>query len=144
MNDYSGDPSRIEHELAETRARLGNHLEELTRRLSPGQLLDEGLTYLRNGQGAAFLRNLGQDLRDNPLPVALSVIGVGWLAAASSMSSGRGASRAVVPYDQARSWRAASDDIAARARSAGDAVSRTAADTEERFRARVANRKSVV
>ena len=25
MNDYSGDPNRIEHELAETRARLRVH-----------------------------------------------------------------------------------------------------------------------
>jgi hypothetical protein len=65
MNDYSGDPGRIEHELAETRARLGNHLEELTRRLAPGQLFEEGLSYLRNGQGATFIRNLGEDVRDN-------------------------------------------------------------------------------
>jgi Protein of unknown function (DUF3618) len=141
MNDYSGNPGTIERELSETRARLGNHLEELTRRLSPGQLLDEGLSYLRNGQGATFVRNLGQDLRDNPLPVALSAVGLAWLAAASSFSSGR-TSGAVVPYDQARSWRGASDDIAERARSAGDAVSRAAEETEESFQARVAEARA--
>lgn len=143
MNDYSGDPSRIEQELAVTRARLGNHLDELTRRLSPGQLLDEGLAYLRNGQGAVFVRNLGEDLRDNPLPVALSAIGLAWLAVASSTSSGR-TSRAVVPYDQAQSWRAASDHLAERARRAGDAVSRAAEDTEDSFRERVAEARARV
>jgi hypothetical protein len=143
MNDYPGDPNRIEHELAATRARLGNHLEELTRRLSPGQLLDEGLSYLRNGQGAAFMRNLGADLRDNPLPVALSAMGLAWLAVASSTSPGR-PSRAVVPYDQAQSWRAASDDLAERARQAGDAVTRAAEDTEDSFLARVAEARARV
>lgn len=138
MNDYSGNAGAIERELSETRARLGNHLEELTRRLSPGQLLDEGLSYLRNGQGAAFVRNLGQDVRDNPLPVALSAVGLAWLAAASSFSSGRSTLGALVPYDQAQSWRMARDDVAERARTAGDAVSRAAEDTEESFRARVA------
>lgn len=143
MNEYSGDPGRIEHELAETRARLGNHLEELTRRLAPGQLFEEGLSYLRNGQGATFIRNLGEDVRDNPLPLALTAAGLAWLAAASSFSSGR-TSRAVVPYDQAQSWRMASDDVAERARSAGDAVSRAAEETEESFRARVAEARARV
>jgi hypothetical protein len=143
MNDYSGSPSRIEHELAATRARLGNHLEELTRRLSPGQLLDDGLSYLRNGQGAVFVRHLGEDLRDNPLPVALSALGLAWLAVASSTSSGR-PSRAVVPYDQAQSWRSASEELSERARQAGDAVSRAAEDTEDSFRARVAEARARV
>ncbi len=139
MNDYSGDPGRIEHELAETRARLGNHLEELTRRLSPGQLLDEGLSYVRDGQGATFMRNLGADLRDNPLPVALTALGVAWLAVAS-----RYGSSGEVPYDQAQSWRAASDDLSDRARRAGDAITRAAEETDEGFRARVAEARARV
>jgi Protein of unknown function (DUF3618) len=143
MNDYSRDASRIERELAETRARLGDHLEELTRRLSPGQLLDEGISYLRNGQGAAFMRNLGEDLRDNPLPVAMTAIGVAWLAVASNTSGGRN-SRALVPYDRAQSWRGASDDLADRARRAGDAVTRAAEETEESFRSRVAEARARV
>lgn len=144
MNDYSGDPSRIENELAATRARLGNHLEELTHRLSPGQLLDEGLSYVRNGQGAAFVRNLGSDLRDNPLPVALTALGVAWLAVASNMPTRRNGTRDVVPYDQAQSWRATTDDLADRARRAGDAVTRAAEDTEDAFHARVAEARARV
>lgn len=134
MKEYNSDPASIEHDLAETRARLSNHLEELTRRLSPGQLVDEALSYVRNGQGAAFARNLGAELRDNPLPVALTGMGLAWLMIASSTASwnGRG-SRAVVPYDPAR----AQDEIADRARRAGEAVKRRADETEEAFRARV-------
>lgn len=144
MNDYSGDPGRIEHELSETRARLGSHLEELTRRLSPGQLIDEGLSYLRDGQGATFVRNLGGELRDNPLPVALTAIGVAWLAIAGSTSGSRSIprNRAMVPYDQARSWRAESSELAERARRAGDAISRGVEETEETFRERVADARA--
>jgi hypothetical protein len=42
-------PDVIERELERTRARLGDHLDELTRRLSPGQLVDEALMYVKEG-----------------------------------------------------------------------------------------------
>lgn len=144
MNDRTNDPTTIERDLAETRARLSTHLDELTRRLSPGQLVDEGLAYLRNGQGAEFVRKLGDDVRDNPLPVALTGLGVAWLAVASTVRRDQPASRAVVPYDQARASRSTGDedDIAERARRAGDAVTRGAEDTEEAFRARVAEARA--
>src|ERR1700760_1926377 len=117
MNDHAGNPASIEHDLAETRARLGNHLDELTRRLSPGQLVDEGLSYLRTGQGAVFARNLGAQLRDKPLPVALTGIGLAWLAVASSLpANGRG--RSMVPYDADYARRSTMDTL----RSAKDSM----------------------
>jgi len=124
----SSDPTTIERALAETRARLDSHLDELTSRLSPGQLLDDGLDYLRRGQGAQFVRNLGCQLRDNPLPVALVGIGLVWLMAASAWSRSS--------TDRTDGTRGtvgnAFDDVAARAQRAGDASedafdSRTAA-----------------
>jgi hypothetical protein len=143
VNTHTADTANIERDLAETRVRLGNHLEELTRRLSPGQLLDDGLAYLRNGQGAAFARNLGSDLRDNPLPVALTGIGLAWLAIASGVSRNTNGSRDVVPYDQAEAWRGTSD-VAGRAHRAGEAVTRAAQETEDAFRARVAEARAGV
>lgn len=143
MNDRANDPAAIERDLAKTRVRLSSHLDELTRRLSPGQLIDEGLAYLRNGQGAEFVRRLGADLRDNPLPVALTGLGVAWLAVASSFRR-EPATRAVVPYEQARTWRETGDNIAEQARRAGDAISRSAAETEDAFRERVADARGRV
>lgn len=137
MNDYHGDPAAIEQELAATRVRLGNHLEELSRRLSPGQLLDEGLAYLREGQASTFVRNLGADVRDNPLPVAVAGLGLAWLAIAGGMGrNGGSSSRALVPYDE--------DSMAARARRAGDAMMRSADETEEAFRSRVAEARASI
>jgi ElaB/YqjD/DUF883 family membrane-anchored ribosome-binding protein len=136
MND---SPASIERELADTRARLGAHLDELTSRLSPGQLIDQGLAYLREGQGAVFARNLGTQVRDNPLPVALTGIGIAWLALAAGMS-GNG-SREVIPYDPVYA-RNMSSDLMDRARQAGDSVARMADETEDAFRARVAEARA--
>jgi hypothetical protein len=144
VNDRTNDPATIERDLAETRARLSTHLDELTSRLSPGQLVDEGLAYLRNGQGAEFVRKLGADVRDNPLPVALTGLGLAWLAVASTVRRDQPATGAIVPYDQARAWRSTRDDIAERARRAGDAVTRSAEETEDTFRARVAEARARV
>jgi Protein of unknown function (DUF3618) len=144
VSDHTSDPATIERDLGNVRTRLSNHLDELSRRLSPGQLLDEGLAYVRDGQGAAFMRNLGSGVRDNPLPVALTGIGLTWLAFASSMSVNGGGSRAMVPYDQAQAWRDAADDVAGRAQRAGEALTRTAGETQDAFQERVAEARARV
>jgi hypothetical protein len=151
MNSRTADPASVERDLAETRARLGQHLDELTRRLSPGQLVDEGLAYLRNGQGAAMVRNLGSDLRDNPLPVALTGMGLAWLVASTSLQRNAGSrehtsrSRAVVRYDESQAVsRRRADEMAERARRAGEAVTRAADETEEAFKTRVAEARARV
>jgi len=144
MNDFPKDAARIERDLAETRARLGYYLDELTRRLSPGQLVDQGVAYLRDGQGAAFARNLGTQVRDNPLPVTLSALGLAWLAASSSMASSTSRSGTGVPYDGEEAQQPTFDDIAARAHRAGEAVARAADETEDAFKARVAEARARV
>src|SRR3546814_17920120 len=53
-------------------------LDALQRKLSPGQLMDQALDYLRNGPGG-FASNLGSRVRDNPIPVALTAVALGWL-----------------------------------------------------------------
>jgi len=146
VSERSSDPAAIEQELQETRARLGHHLDQLVQRLSPGQLLDEGLSYLRTGQGAAFARNLGAQVRDNPLPVTLSAVSLAWLAVASSLG-GNGAktspSRAIVPYDHDTATER-HDTVTERARRAGDAVSRMVGETEDAFRERVSTARAGV
>jgi hypothetical protein len=129
------DPAAIEQDLQATRARLGANLDELTRRLSPGQLLDEGLAYVRTSQGSAFVRNLGTQVRDNPLPVVLAGLSIGWLALAGNLPQRSETPRhhALVPYD------AEAASLAERARHAGQAVARVTGETEDAFRGRVAD-----
>jgi hypothetical protein len=126
-------PDSIERELERTRARLGDHLDELTRRLSPGQLVDEALMYVKEGQAAEFVRNLGTSVRDNPLPVALIGAGLVWLA----FSSMRGGSNGTGSYSRS-DWQYRQNDVAERARRAGESLTRQAGETEDAFQARVA------
>ncbi|MBV9288332.1 MAG: DUF3618 domain-containing protein, partial [Hyphomicrobiales bacterium] len=61
-------------EAEHTRRRLAEHLDELSDRLTPGQVFDEMLTYSRAG-GGTFLRAFSNAMRENPIPSLL--IGAG-------------------------------------------------------------------
>lgn len=83
-NETSTDPgtksaAEIEREVQASRARVEQTLDQIQDRMSPGQLIDQAVTYFRDGGGGAFTRNLGESVTQNPLPVALVAIGVGWM-----------------------------------------------------------------
>jgi Protein of unknown function (DUF3618) len=78
MTVYEKSPDQIEREIKDTRAEIDRTLGALQYKLSPGQLLDQALGYLKGGPGE-FTANLGRSLRDNPLPVTLLGVSLGWL-----------------------------------------------------------------
>jgi hypothetical protein len=81
----------IERDLEDTRQRIDITLSELIERMSPGELLDQALGYLRRGTEAPgrFAANLGHAVQDNPLPIALIGIGVAWLAVGEKLPARR-------------------------------------------------------
>jgi len=84
MSGSATDPgdrssAEIEREVEGTRARLTETIEELRKRASPGQLMDQVVDYVRGSGGADFAQNLGQAVRDNPIPVLLIGGGIAWL-----------------------------------------------------------------
>ena len=78
---------QLEQEAEVTRWRLSQTLEELRGRMTPGQAVDQLLDYTRNGPAGEFLRNLGREVRENPMPLVLIGIGIAWLMIASSRTS---------------------------------------------------------
>jgi len=151
MSDDTSDPARIERDLQRRRSSLDTHLDELQQRFSPGQLMDEGLAYLRGSQGKEFMINLGESIREKPLPAALAGIGLAWL-----MASGPGVQRAGGdgtygrdsygrtsrgPGEGMESVTVVSphhyDDLSFRVRSAGDAVARGENETDDIYHDRV-------
>jgi gas vesicle protein len=90
----SKSSAEIEREVEGTRARLTGTIEELKDRVSPGQVVEQAMDYIRGSGGQEFVANLGRQLRDNPLPILLIGTGIGWL-----MLSGRGGAehRGVAP-----------------------------------------------
>lgn len=112
MNPGDKSSAQIEREVESTRARLTNTLEALRERVSPGQLMDQAVEYVRGSGGSEFAQNLGKAVRDNPLPVVLIGAGLGWLLLSGGRSSssdgvkprrasgvGHGAAPALVPQD---------------------------------------------
>jgi ElaB/YqjD/DUF883 family membrane-anchored ribosome-binding protein len=65
---------RYERDAEATRHRLAENLNEISDRLTPGQVFDEMLTYARGG-GGTFWRALTNASRENPVPSLL--IGAG-------------------------------------------------------------------
>ncbi len=75
--------SSTEHErhAEEVRARMAGTAEQIRDRMSPGQLVDEVFRYMGDSNGSAAVSNLGRQVRDNPLSLALIGAGVAWLFA---------------------------------------------------------------
>lgn len=77
----------LEREVAEQRSRVEARIGEIKDRLSPGQLLDEALSYTKEG-GAHFASNLGQQVSANPIPALLVGVGLAWLISGKVAGNG--------------------------------------------------------
>lgn len=80
------DRAGQEQEIHQQRARVEATLDEIERRLTPGQLVDEVLRHVRD-PGASFVANLGRTLAENPVPTALVGVGIAWLLLARRAGS---------------------------------------------------------
>lgn len=76
----------LEREGEEIRADLDRTLDEIQQRFSSGELLDRSVEFLRN-TGSELLREAGETVRRNPVPVLLTAAGLLWLT--SSVVSSR-------------------------------------------------------
>jgi ElaB/YqjD/DUF883 family membrane-anchored ribosome-binding protein len=83
MTEETTETGQIERDLAKTRARMDDRIEALQEKLTPTQMLNDAFASFRGGDGADFTRDLLARARENPLPVALTAIGLTWLMASS-------------------------------------------------------------
>lgn len=74
--DDTRSSEEIRQEIRQTRSDMGETVDRLAERISPGQLLDEVWGRVRGDGG----EGLGSVVRDHPVPVALMGLGLGWLA----------------------------------------------------------------
>jgi ElaB/YqjD/DUF883 family membrane-anchored ribosome-binding protein len=74
-------PEEIQAEIARTRGEMDRTLSAIENRLTPGQLVDQGIDYLKHSGAREYLTNLGGSVKYNPMPVALTAIGIAWLVA---------------------------------------------------------------
>jgi len=90
--DFRKDANELEREIDETRASVYATLEALERKLSPEHLLDLTLGRVRE-HGGQFAGNLGSSMKENPVPMLLTSIGIAWM-----MLSGRRDGNGMSPH----------------------------------------------
>jgi ElaB/YqjD/DUF883 family membrane-anchored ribosome-binding protein len=78
-NEDNRRPDEIEDDIERTRAEVSSTIDAIQDKLTPGQLMDQAVAYLRTSAPADFGANLGNTVRDNPVPVALIGVGIAWL-----------------------------------------------------------------
>jgi hypothetical protein len=126
--------ARLEREVEETRWQLSGTLEELRGRMTAGRVVDQVIDYTRDSPAGDFFRNLGREIRENPLPLVVIGVGITWLLLASNRTS-----RAAIA--------AAADNFASKVEDVGTAtgafVSRTT-EWGQQTAARVADRTTDV
>jgi len=136
---------QLEREAEQNRVRLTETLDELRARVTPGQVLDQLIDYFGDGAGGEVVRNFGQQVRRNPLSVAVVGAGLAWLMIGnrpSDPAAGRGtridraerkaAARLAALSDRtttsAGDRATAASDAARRARMSADSAYRSASD----------------
>jgi Protein of unknown function (DUF3618) len=88
-NPGSKSAEEVEREVQTSRAEVEETLEAIQQNLSPGQLFDQAVDYMRRSGGKEFLHNLGATVRDNPVPIVLMSTGLAWLMFSGSRSRRR-------------------------------------------------------
>lgn len=82
-DDGTKSPEQLEREVDQARASVDKSASELSDRFSPGELIDQAFSMARE-HGGDFGRNLGAQVKNNPLPLMLTSVGISWMMMASS------------------------------------------------------------
>src|SRR5687767_1264979 len=81
--DSQKDPATLEREVDQTRAEMNQTLNALERKFSPGEFLDQSLSYIQQ-HGGRVLGTVGDTIRENPMPALLTAAGLAWMVLASN------------------------------------------------------------
>lgn len=69
----------IEQSIEEDRRRIDEKLTAIQERLTPGQLIDEAIGFIKAKGGGEYFTNLGHAAKENPLPMAMMGVSLAWL-----------------------------------------------------------------
>src|SRR5690606_16783980 len=75
----SRSSAEIERDIDRTRDRIEMRARQLEERISPGSMFDQAVERFRHGDAGTFFTSLGRDVRDNPLPLLVTGVGIAWL-----------------------------------------------------------------
>lgn len=76
--DAAKDPSQLEREVDQQRRDISNTIHALEDKFSSREMYNQAAGYFRD-HGGEFAQNFGNSVKANPLPVALTSIGLLWM-----------------------------------------------------------------
>jgi len=127
MNEVRS-PEQIERQINELRLQISHTLDAMEDKLSPGQLLDQALSYAKESTGA-FAGNFSQSIRDHPLPATLLGVSLAWLMLAGNRTAQRSGGSAMPRRGDGRLR-----TVASAAQSASEQVRGSFDETREQMR----------
>ena len=116
-------PEAIQAEIEQTREEMDFTLRQIEQRLNPRELMNQGVDYLRHSGGKEFVTNLRGSVKDNPMPISVTGIGLAWLMA-KSRHPGRSAESGVSTEKLSGKMEGASQKLHGTAQAARERVSR--------------------
>lgn len=93
-NDLRRDPEDLAREADNARKKLEGTVDELMQQFAPGELLNRGISFIRNKGDFDFIRNLTSQVENNPIPTVLTGVGLIWLMTASRQAPAHDGARA--------------------------------------------------
>ncbi|MGQ7846754.1 hypothetical protein ACUNV4_19885 [Granulosicoccus sp. 3-233] len=103
---HSENPRDLEQHADEKRSEINRTLSQIEDHFSPSQMIDQAMGMFR-GNGGEMANNLGRTVRDNPVPVILTGVGLAWMALSQNSSRSRMHDRG---YDDYPDYRASEFD----------------------------------
>lgn len=76
--DSQKNAATLEREIDQTRAQMNQTLGALENKFSPAEFFDQALNLVRQ-HGGEIATNVGNVIRENPMPVLLTAAGVAWM-----------------------------------------------------------------
>lgn len=134
--DANKDPSQLEREVEEQRREIGETMRALEDRFSSREIYNQASHYMRE-HGREFAESFGNSIKANPLPVAITAIGLMWMMVGQRPSTrmprqSYGTGRYGSAGGRGDKLKQAGSQLRERASSAGEGASQTAQQLRER------------
>src|SRR4051812_45664861 len=130
--------AELEQEVEDARGRVDRTVEALKDKMQPKELFDEA-TRMMGGTSNKVLTTAVDQLRENPIPIALIGLGVAWLAISQTRRATSQASGYPDGYYPTYEGYDEEEGLRAKVKAKAEAAKARLADTAEKAKARLAD-----
>lgn len=130
--------AELEREVEDARGRIDQTVEALKDKMQPREMFDEA-TMMMGGASNKVLTTAVDQLRENPIPIALIGLGVAWLAISQTRRSSTAAGYAESGRYPTYEGYDESEGLRARVKAKAEAAKVKLAETAEKAKARLAD-----